>query len=176
MASENDPRPLSVDMSDRLKQLGFEAGWPIIVLSGSAQDESLGVSDFTESLRTSTYWAPCPVKLIYSFRDDCGDNGWVFAIVPELVQAVYVPYTPRLEQHPIGCWEHPDWYIRGRLAHGGFNPDPHPDRVHIWMESSNQEGALPEEFFVQLVRGDRTDTDPDACLTFLPQGAIPGQF
>jgi hypothetical protein len=61
---------LSKVMSDELKALGFEPGWPIMELGGF----DFGIDLIHEALIRSTYWSPVAVPLVYTQRVD--DENW----------------------------------------------------------------------------------------------------
>jgi hypothetical protein len=165
---------LDKELSDRLKILGFEPGWPVMELSGF----NFGIDRINEALMSSTYWRPSAVEFYYEQRvkDSDEDQKWPLPMIPELIQALYEPFTPRLETLPVGCWDDPEWYIRGRLLRSGFDPHHGIDQMHVFIpHMETGEGHTIDICVVQLVRHHLPDADPTAPLAWLPKGTAPGQ-
>lgn len=164
---------LSDKMSDELKALGFEPGWPVMQLGGF----DFGIDLIHEALIKSTYWRPMPVPFVYTQRVSAEeDEFWRLDMVPELVQALYEPFAPRLEPRAIGCQDDPKWYVRGRLFRGSFGAHPTVDRMHVLLDPmETQVGSTIDVCVAQLVRYERPDADPSAPLVRLDRSHAPGQ-
>ena len=182
MAMEADPstpydpsKHLDKEQSDRLKVLGFEPGWPVMELGSF----DFGIDRINEALMSSTYWRPTFIPFYYEQRAiECRDEDevWQLYTIPELIQVLYAPFTPRNEAQPVGCWDDPEWYIRGRLLRSGFDPHTRIDQMHVLLGHMEPgQGQTIEGCIAQLVRYHRTDIDPTAPLMWLPKGAAPGQ-
>ena len=166
-------RHLSEEMSDELKALGFEPGWPIMELGGF----DFGIDLIHEALVRSTYWRPVAVPLVYTQRvDDENDEDWRLDMVPDLVQALHEPFAPHLETCAIGCFDVPRWYVRGRLLPGAFATQRSVERMHLLLEPMETgAGSAIDVCLVQLVRYTRPDADPNAPLVQLRRSDAPGQ-
>ena len=168
-----DSRLLSDDMSRELRSLGFESGWPVMELGGL----DFGIDEIFGAFIATTYIRPVSVPFIYEQRVGDQDYVWHLDTVPHLVQAVYVQYQVGLDDRPIGCHEHPKWYIRGHIAHGVSNPEPQLiDRVHVLLEMMETGAdAKIDICMYQLVRSELFGSDPGAPLQWLDGSKAPGQ-
>lgn len=170
---ENASRLLSSEMSDELQALGFEPGWPVMELHGC----DFGIDLIHEALIRSTYWRPRSVPFVYRQRPhEQREQLWRLDMVPELVQAIYVPYQVDEADRAIGCHDHPKWYARGRLLRGTFEPSRYIDRIHVVLEPMEaQIGRTIDVCLVQLVRYVKPDADPRTPLVWLDRSKAPGQ-
>lgn len=152
----------------QLKSLGFTPGVP------AHQFLNTGKSRVTaKTIRRalfSSYLNPVTVPLDL-FPDDV-EHHCPLPMVVELAQRLFTPYRLRdMSEVPIGCWEHPDWYLRGYLFKSPFDELTETIRMHALLKGCVEGGF--EDGVVQLVRG-TPSFDPDAPIEIRHERADPG--
>jgi hypothetical protein len=155
--------PLTEEQSNLFKALGFDPGIPVYDFSKIQFD----CDRLKEALFDSTCQHPITLPFLEDDVDPTCPIGVDLAMVAELVQAYYAPHEPRLDGKPIGCWEEPEFYLRGFAYKSGFDPDPEVVRMHVYLRVRKKgefAGAT-----VQIVR-QPSGADPSTPLVYGNQG------
>jgi hypothetical protein len=166
-AVPHDIDPVFGDRDGKLAKLGFVPGLPIYTTHNTDQDdESAGGSTITvetlkRALFESSYSKPRVVPLLYRTPDNLLPP-LPLPMVVELAQAIYEPMTLRVDDRPVGCWEYPDWYLRGYLHKSPFDATAETIRMHAYLNTEAGTSAI-NVYYVQLVPEPTTTCD-DAPL------------
>lgn len=110
--------------SEKCVRLGFQPEVPYYEIT----NVDFGVDLVRKALFEGTYRdsVVVPLKINQIVR---GSVDEFFAFVVVSVQAVYEPHERDTHDLPIGCWNHPDWLVRGHLVKSPH--DPYPE--FIWV-------------------------------------------
>jgi hypothetical protein len=154
-------QPLPPELSDRLKECGFDPGIPVYDIDPLDFDRD----QIKRALFDSTYRNPITVTF-RSDQDEWKDTpiGRGLEMVVELVRAVYVPCEPFVGSGLFGCYDKPEWYLRGFLYKSGSDPYPEVVRMHAYLEvDGGPEVGKIDRANVQVVRHP-SGTDPSTPL------------
>jgi hypothetical protein len=119
------------------------------------------------ALFESTYRKPVILPFYVGSRDprDIGGPGVELFMVVELVQAYYAPYAPHTNQKlPIGCFDTPEWYLRGFLYKSGFDVYPEVIRIHAYIATGGAADNI-NHAIIQIVRSP-SEADPTTPLIY----------
>jgi len=87
--------------------------------------------DIVESLTLSTYTRPRAVTVNLGN----GDEGLHVQVVVESLAALYVRHElPGSGGQTLGCFEHPEWGVTGRVLRELFSPADEVTTVRIYLE------------------------------------------
>jgi hypothetical protein len=153
------PPALGEEMSNLLKKFGFDPGVPVYDFTRIA----FGVDRLKEALFDSTFEHPITLPFLEADADPASPIGVNLAMVVETAQAYYAPHEPCLDGIPIGCWENPEFYLRGFAYKSGFDPYPEVVRMHVYLrvhDKGQLEGATLQ--FVRKPSG----ADPATPLVY----------
>jgi hypothetical protein len=169
-SEQTDGRHEASEETDRqLKLLRFDPGIPVFEMRGDITLEQV-----QRALFESTYNKPVVVPFTYINTDPGSEpatDRWALPMLVEFAQAVYTPFSLRVGETPVGCWEHPCWYLRGFLGKSAFDPYPETLRMHVWLSVEPDEGGI-ETGIIQLVRHP-SGADPHTRIVFSQFG--PGE-
>jgi hypothetical protein len=140
----SDPTPhgdeLEQHLSQRLKSLGFDPGWPVY-RHDDAQWGGITVEDIRKALFESTYMEPVPIMF--------GLDGHVpIRILVLLVKPVWVPEVYGPAASPIDCEDDPHWYLQGVVYKNSLLPTPAVTPVHAYVGDARHEGG--RETYLQV--------------------------
>jgi hypothetical protein len=149
-------------LSGELKAFGFDPGVPVYAVDELDFDLDL----VKKALFESTYRRPTTLPFYIGSRDPLDFTGpdLELDMVVELVQAFYAPREVRIGVTPVGCFDAPEWYLRGFAYKSGF--DPHPDVIcmHVYIAT----GGAANDFnhaIVQIVNHP-SGVDPSTRLSY----------
>jgi hypothetical protein len=153
------------EISDTLKALGFDPGIPVYDLS----KVEFGPDRVKEALFQSTLHRPVLLHFSEDDADPSTPLGVDLSMVVESVQVYYAPREPRLDGKPIGCWEDPEFYLRGFAYKSGFDPYPEVIRMHVYLRVASGSGF--DGATLQIVR-EPSGADPSTPLAYGSQGIM----
>lgn len=148
----NDTNAVLRDRADKLLELGFVPGFSIyetqiIDHEESTEAEPITIDTLKRSLFESSYSKPVVVPLLHRTPDNLRLS---LSMVVELAQAIYQPMSLRVDDRPVGCWEYPDWYLRGYLHKSPFDASVETIRMHAYLNTEAGTEII-NEYLVQLV-------------------------
>lgn len=166
----DDVDPIFQDRDGKLIKLGFVPGLPIYethqVEGGDPPiAEPFTVETLKRALFESSYSKPVVVPLRCSDPDN---SSRLLPMVVELAQAIYEPMSVRKDERPVGCWEYPDWYLRGYLHKSPFDATAETIRMHAYL-NTEVDTRIINEYYVQLIH--QQTTMLDAAPSF-PEGKV----
>lgn len=132
---------LPEEKSDKLKQLGFDPGLPVYEVSSDFTEQ-----DLQRALFESQFQNPKPLTFVM----DQLDMGWDLAFVIESLQLVYLPFVTGLSDKAFGCWDEPEYFLRGYLSMNPVDPDPKRIRINVYIEKDTPDTL--DVTFLQVVR------------------------
>lgn len=119
-----------------LTAFGFEPDIPTYVIhymptGDEPKPGTITVDMLKRALFESTYARPVVIPFVY----DPGEGlSWELPMVVELAQALYIPAIREGREGPaLGCWEYPDWYLRGYLHKSPFDASVETTRMHVYI-------------------------------------------
>ena len=159
MTTEHDAdmsQLLSEEMSDRLKAFGFDPGIPVYEDARPRFD----LGDVQRALFQSTYRSPITLPFFFGEGRDIELH-----MVVRWVQAYFEPYAPDLRmRRPLGCYNEPEWYLRGFLYKSGFDVNPEVVPMHVYLTTDGGDPKL-HAALVQVVAA-ASEADPSTRLTW----------
>jgi hypothetical protein len=171
-AQQDDPGALSLSTSDELKAFGFDPGIPVYEIN-QVDFNLFDLDRVKQALFGSTYRNPVTLPFRFGHhipREPAPEVS--LDMIVEMVQAFYPPNIPSLSmKKPIGCFDDPEWYLRGYVYKSGFDPYPETIRMHVYIAT----GGAGNDFshaLVQLVR-QPSGADPSTPLVY--GDGVPGQ-
>ncbi len=143
-------RELAKERSDKLKAAGFDPGVPYHQIAPRLGHPTPRVSLFLDALKDSVYWRPRAIELVHRPGDIYES---LIPVVPELVEVLYKSRTFGLYpgELPFGCWDEPDWYVRGHLLRSSFGPQLPHFVVHLYLVLLPKQTDEVEQIYMQLV-------------------------
>lgn len=151
----------------QLMELGFVPGLPTYEIANpddsEPQREPLTIEMLRRALFEGTYSKPIVLPLSYHPVDELDQP---LPMTVELAQAIYTPLFLRADNRPVGCDEHPSWYLRGYLYKSPFDATVETVRMHVHLMVNGENGEI-ETITVQLIH-QATIAEADAPL--LPEG------
>lgn len=129
-------QPVSPEISDRLKAFGFDPGIKVYSVEGVDFDVDL----LKQALFDSTYKQPVTIPFRserISLQGTALANG--LGMVVELVQVYYCPREPHVGSGLLGCYNEPEWYVRGFLDKSGIDSNSEVIRMHVYLEVDGSE-------------------------------------
>jgi hypothetical protein len=151
-------RYLSEELSNKLKLLGFDPSCPVYEISLDFEPSLL-----EEALFQSTYKKPILLPLEIIERTEHFPLDWDVPMVVESVQAVYLPYAVGVGETPTGCYERPEWFVRGFLYKSGFDPYLQVVRINLYCQTQANDDGRFDLGFLQVVRNPSA-VNPDTPL------------
>lgn len=165
---DETPRALSEEDSDMLKGFGFDPGIPVYAIDEIAFD----LGQIKHALFDSTYRNPTILPFYTGSRHPGDDPGVELYMVLELVQAYYPPYAPILGMGaPLGCFNAPEWYLRGFLYKSPHDPYPEAIRMYVYIAT----GGSADDFNHAIVQVVRQPSGADPSIPLVYGKDIPGQ-
>lgn len=147
----------------RFLGLGFVPGLPTYEIANPTADEPergrVTIEVLKQALFEGTYSKPIVLPLDYRPADELSQ---ALPMIVELAQADYAPLFLRGDNRPVGCFEHPSWYLRGYLHKSPFDATVETVRMHVYCDVDGDTGEI-ETITVQLVH-QQTTAEPDAPL------------
>jgi hypothetical protein len=156
--AQEQTRYLSEEHSKKLKLLGFDHSCPVYEISLDFEPSLL-----QEALFRSTYTKPILLPLEIDERTEHFPFDWGVPMVVESVQAVYLPYAVGIGETPTGCYERPEWFVRGFLYKSGFDPYLQVVRMNLYCQTQGSSDDRFDLGFLQVVRNPST-VSPDSLL------------
>jgi hypothetical protein len=137
-------------VSERLKRLGFEAGESVHEFI-----PDFSIDTLKESLFESTYSHP---KALNIRPND--EAAAVLPVVLTAVRQIYLPYLNRRDDHPLGCYEYPEWQADGWLLKSGFDPYGEVVTVRLYIQTTD-DGSLATGYIQRVP----ATPDPDGLVS-----------
>ena len=146
MGSHDQTELLEPELDQRFRQLGFDPGLPVYRHRNAFAD--LSVDHIKAALFDSSYDEPVTVPL-FAHEDESGlAQAPIGADLPMhvlFVQPIWIPAEPLKGVTALGCYEEPDWYLRGLLHKDDRVPTAQPVGLHAYIQSEITSPHRPGE-------------------------------
>jgi hypothetical protein len=140
---------IDTQTTTRLIAFGFDPGIPVYEINKPEFDVDL----LKRAVFESTYRNPITI----TFRSDKGEMCETpleegLEMVVEFVQVFYGPREPHVGSGLVGCYNEPEWYVRGFLYKSGVDPYPEVLQMHAYLQSNGEELGKIDQALLQIVR------------------------
>ncbi len=156
---------LDETLSERLKALGFDPGWPIYGHGDVYAD--LDLTKIRKALFESTYTSPHLVGLEAAFQTEDSDC----AQLPMLLELVQLVYVPEGGSKPLRLTEYPHYYLRGLLYRNNHDRQLDPVQLHAYIDA-----YTPEDIRAVYIQAVPRPSGADAITPLQWADAPPGDL
>ena len=129
--------------------LGFDLNLPMYEILCQAQD--LDIELVKRALFDSTYRDPVFLPLHLEEVSGSGPEDF-YPMVVHSVSAVFLPHEPDHLGRPVGCYDEPDWLVRGYLVKSAHDPYPEYIAALAYLVMDGTDRSKIEIMNVQLRR------------------------
>jgi hypothetical protein len=130
-------------LSERLKRLGFDPGWP--VYGHDDATTSLEIEKVHKALFESTYTKPHLIELQTTPTTDDRD----VTELPMLLEYVQLVYVPEAGSKPLSLAECPHYYLRGQLYRNSHDRRAGSVQLHAYIDAYTPEAI--RAVYIQVV-------------------------
>jgi len=140
-------RRMGSPANDAHVRLGFVPEVPLYEISGAKV--RFGIGRVMRALFESTYRDPIALPL--EIEDIIGGEG-SFSLIVTSVQQVYPAMEHDHQDMPVGCYNDPEWLVRGHLAKSPHDPYPEFIWVIALIRIDGSDKTKIDTIEVQLIR------------------------
>jgi len=140
---------VGTQITTRLIAFGFDPGIPVYEID----KPDFEVDDLKRAVFESTYRKPVTLRF-QSDKDEFMETPLAEGLhmVVELVRVFYAPSEPFVGSGLVGCYNEPEWYVRGFLYKSGFDPYPEVLLMHAYLQNDGKEVSRIDQAVLQVVR------------------------